>query len=131
MRAYVAITPIELHGFINSGSFKASRVLIVDHTNSENLESNSETEEEWEFESSWQAAKESRAMQESPAALGLVLAIDLEPDQVGATQANYVEVLSNLSWSQVQSLLLAESEDVELSWFAAQEIPTYLPQWLA
>ena len=131
MRAYVAITPIELQGFINSGSFKSSRVLIVDHTNSENLESNSETEEEWEFESSWLAAKESRAMQERPDALGLVLAVDLEPEQMGTTQGNHIDVLSNLSWSQVQSLLLAESEEPELSWFAAQEVATYLPQWLA
>ncbi len=131
MRAYVAITPIELQGFINSGFFRASRVLIADHTNSENLESNSETQEELEFESSWQAAKESRAMQESPDALGLVLAVDLVSDQVGAQEENHVEVLSDLSWSQVQSLLLAESEDTELSWFAVQEIPTYLPQWLA
>lgn len=130
MRAYIAITPNELQGFINSGSFKASKALIVDQSNAENLESDSETVEEMEFESSWQAAKESREMQ-GPEALGLVLAVDLEPDQMGAIEANHIEVLSVLLWSQVQSLLLAESEEAELSWFAAQEIPTYLPQWLA
>ncbi len=128
MRAYVAITPPELQGFIDSGSFKASNALVVNQTLSEELES--DTEEELEFESSFQAAMQSRAMQ-GPGALGMVLAVDLTADQVGAAQGNHVELLSNLSWSQVESLLVAESEEPELSWFAAQEIPTYLPQWLA
>jgi len=131
MRAYVAITPIELQDFFNSSSFKATKALIVDQSNSENLESNSETIEELEFESSWEAALQSRAMQASPDALGLVLAVDLDDEQVGVIEGNQVGLLSNLSWSQVQSLLLAESDEPELSWFAAQEIPTYLPQWLA
>jgi hypothetical protein len=131
MRAYVAITPIELQDFFNSGSFKATKALIVDQSNLEDLESNSETLEELEFESSWEAALQSRTMQESADALGLVLAIDLDDEQVGAIEENQVGLLSNLSWSQVQSLLLAESDEPELSWFAAQEIPTYLPQWLA
>lgn len=130
MRAYVAITPSELQGFIDSGSFKASKARIVNQTQSDDLEPDADTEEELEFESSLQAAMQSRAMQ-GPDALGMVLAVDLAADQVGSIQGNQVEVLSDLSWSQVQSLLLAESEEPELSWFAAQEIPTYLPQWLA
>ena len=128
MRAYVAITPTELRGFMDSGLFHADKALIVGQANSENPES--DTLEELEFESSWQAAMESRAMQ-TPEALGLVLAVDLETEQVGAIRGNHVDVLSSLSWSQVQSLLLAESDEAELSWFAAQEIATYLPQWLA
>ena len=130
MRAYVVITPTELQDFIDSGSFKASKALIVTQSQSDVLESDSETLEELEFESSLQAAMQSRAIQ-GPDALGMVLAVELVADQVGTIEANHVEVLADLSWSQVQSLLLAESEEPELSWFAAQEIPTYLPQWLA
>jgi hypothetical protein len=128
MRAYVAITPSELQGFIDSGSFKASQAWIVNQSHSDDFES--DTEEELEFESSLQAAVQSRAMQ-GPNALGMALAVDLSAEQVGATVENHVEMLSDLLWSQVQSLLLAESDEPELSWFAAQEIPTYLPQWLA
>lgn len=128
MRAYVAITPPQLQGFIDSGSFKASRAWIVNQTQSDDFET--DTEEELEFESSLQATVHSRAMQ-GPDAIGMALAVDLAAEQVGATAENQVEVLSDLLWSQVQSLLLAESDEPELSWFAAQEIPTYLPQWLA
>lgn len=130
MRAYVAITPPELQGFIDSGSFKASKAWIVNQTQSDDFESDSDTAEELEFESSLQAAVQSRATQ-GPDALGMALAVDLATEQVGAIAENQVEVLSDLLWSQVQSLLLAESDEPELSWFAAQEIPTYLPQWLA
>lgn len=130
MRAYVAITPSELQGFMVTGSFTASKALIVNQTQSEDLESDSETQEELEFESSLEGAMQSRAMQ-GPGALGMVLAVDLTTDQVGVSEGNQVVVLEALSWSQVQSLLVAESEEPELSWFAAQEISTYLPQWLA
>jgi hypothetical protein len=131
MRAYVAITPQEVQSFLSAGHFKAIEALMVDQTDFENLGSDSDTQEELEFESSWQAAMQSRAVQVSPNALGMVLAVDLAPEQMGAIEGNHVGLLSELSWSQVQSLLLAESEERELSWFAAQEISTYLPQWLA
>lgn len=131
MRAYVAITPSGLRSFLETGSFHATQALIVDPMSSESLETNPDDQEELEFESSWQAAEESRAMQDLPGALGLVLAVDLVQEQLGEIKGNQVCLLSDISWLQVQSLLLSESEEPELSWFAAQEIPTYLPQWLA
>ncbi len=131
MRGYVAITPSGLQDFIETGSFHVTKALIVDPKNFGSLETNSEDQEELEFESSWKAAEESRAMQSSPDALGLVLAVDLGQEQLGQIEGNQVGLLSEISWPQVQSLLLSESEEPELSWFAAQEIPTYLPQWLA
>lgn len=116
---------------METGSFHATQALIVDPRSSESLETNPDDQEELEFESSWQAAEESRAMQDLPGALGLVLAVDLVQEQLGEIEGNQVCLLSDISWLQVQSLLLSESEEPELSWFAAQEIPTYLPQWLA
>ena len=128
MRAYLAITPPELQRFMDSGSFKAARAWIVNQIQSGDFETDSE--EELEFESSLQAAMQSRVMQ-GPNALGMALAVDLTIEQIGAIAENQVGVLSDLLWSQVQSLLLSESDEPELSWFAAQEIPTYLAQWLA
>lgn len=131
MRAYVPITPLDLQTFLATGLFHATTALIVDPQNSPSTETNSVDQEELEFESSWEAAEESKALQSSPEVLGLALAVDLEKEQMGDVEGKRVSLLSDLSWSQVQSLLLSESEEPELSWFAAQEIPTYLPRWLA
>lgn len=73
----------------------------------------------------------SRQRQSSDDALGFVLAVDLEKGQAGNLEGDQVWLLSNLSLKQVQSLLVAESNEVELSWFAPQEIANYLPNWLA
>ena len=131
MRAYVAITPSELQSFLEIGSFPASQAFVVGLESPDDAALTSDDQEELEFELSWQAAAESRARQGKPMALGMALAVDLEQDQLGEVVGEHVGLLSNILWPQVQSLLLSESEEPELSWFAAQEIPTYLPQWLA
>ncbi len=131
MRAYIPITPMELQTFAETGSLHTAQGLIVDPQSSAGVEMDADDQEEQEFEVSWEAAVESREMQADPHALGFVLAVDLEPGQMGQVQGNNVGLLSDISWSQVQSLLLSESDEEELSWFGPQEIPTYLPQWLA
>ena len=131
MRAYVAITPSGLQSFLQSGSFHVAKALTIELGSSLDFEADPASQEEQEFELSWQAATESRELQGSSAANGYVLAVDLQQEQLGQMQGNHVVLLSDIFWTQVQSLLLAESEEEELSWFAAQEIPTYLPQWLA
>lgn len=131
MRAYIPITPMELQTLVETGSFHTAQGLIVDPQSSAGVEMDADDQEEQEFEVSWEAAVKSREMQADPHAMGFVLAVDLEPGQMGQVQGNNVGLLSDISWSQVQSLLLSESDEEELSWFGPQEIPTYLPQWLA
>lgn len=131
MRAYIPITPMELQTFVETGSFHRAQGLIVDPQSSAGVEMDADDQEEQEFEVSWEAAVKSREMQADPNAIGLVLAVDLEPGQMGEIQGNNVGLLSDISWAQVQSLLLSESDEQELSWFGPQEIPTYLKQWLA
>jgi len=131
MRAYVAITPPELQNFLEKGSFHAAQAFVLDPISSGDAGMTSDDQEEFEFELSWRAAEESRGMQGTSSAVGMALAVDLEQDQMGEVVGEHVGLLSNILWSQVQSLLISESEEPELSWFAAQEIPTYLPQWLA
>lgn len=131
MRAYIPITPMDLQTFIESRSFFAAQGLIVDPQSSDGVEMDADDLEEEEFAVSWEAAVKSREMQADPRAMGFVLAVDLESGQMGQVQGNEVDLLSDISWSQVQSLLLSESDEEELSWFGPQEIPTYLPQWLA
>ncbi len=131
MRAYLPITPENLHVLLNCGSIRAEYALVVDSVEIQSDAATDEDEEEREFEASWKASVKSREIQGNPAAFGFVLALDLESGQIGATQADEVALLSDISWSQVQSLLVADSAEPELSWFAPQEIATYLPQWLA
>lgn len=129
MRAYLPVTPSELRTFVESGLIRAADALIVNPKLSGDTDT--DDQEELEFEASWEAAEKSREMQSDPDAMGFVLAVDLEQGQVGQVQGDEVSLLSDIPWSQVQSLLLSESAEPELSWFAPQEIPSYLPQWSA
>jgi hypothetical protein len=131
MRAYVPITPSEIQSFFISGSLHVAQALSVVQGSSLDFEADPASQEEEEFELSWEAATESRELQGSAAANGYVLAVELLQEQLGQVHDSHVVLLSDILWTQVQSLLLAESEEEELSWFAVQEIPTYLPQWLA
>jgi hypothetical protein len=131
VRAYVAITPAGLQNFLESGSFHVAHALVVVPGSSLDFETDLVSQEEREFELSWAAAEESRGLQGSNSAWGFVLAIDLLPEQLGQIEDDHLVLLSDILWNQVQSLLLAESEEEELSWFAAQEISTYLPHWMA
>jgi hypothetical protein len=131
MRAYVAITPSQLQGFFTSGSLQVAQALTVELGSSLDFEADPANQEEQEFALSWEAASKSRELQGIGPANGYVLAVDLQREQLGELDGNHVSLLSDILWSQVQSLLLADSEEQELSWFAVQEIPTYLPQWSA
>lgn len=131
MRAYVAITPLELQNFLTDGFLEVGQALIVEPEALDETQMDEAEQEELEFETSWNAALISRQKQGSDKSLGLVLAVDLEKDQAGKIDGDHVELRSKLSWTQVQSLLVADSEEFELSWFAPQEIATYLPKWLA
>lgn len=129
MRAYLALTPKELSELLESKSRQFSTAFILTPTF---MEQNSELdEEECEFELSLLAAKASRAKQGLAATPGYVLAADLENRQVGRSIGDEVELLTEVLWSQVESVLVAESEEPELTWYANQEVATYLPQWLA
>lgn len=131
MRVYLPTTPVELKSFLEDGKFRGAFAFVADPRNSEESNTNSEDAEEREFEVSWEAAVKSREMQDGPKALGFVLAVDLPEGQIESSIDGDVGSIADIAWSQVQCLLVAESEEQELSWFAPQEIDAYLPQWLA
>ena len=87
-------------------------------------------EEELEFELSWKAAEQSRGQELISNSRGYVLALEIEPQDVGAEDDCTVEATKPIMWSQVDSVLVADSEERELSWYAPQEVATYLPTWL-
>lgn len=131
MRAYVPITPSQLKDFLSQGEFEVADALIVEPGALAEAELDETEQEELEFERSWSAALISRQRQESDQAFGFVLAAELSLEQAGKIEGEHVALLSKLEWTQVQSLLVAESEEPELSWFAPQEIATYLSNWMA
>lgn len=125
------ITPAELQNFLNDGEFEVTEALIVEPGALAAAHLDEAEQEELEFERSWSAALISRQRQGSDQAFGLALAAELNKEQAGKIEGDHVALLSKLEWTQVQSLLVAESEEPELSWFAPQEIATYLSKWLA
>lgn len=129
MRGYLAVTPKGLSDFYSSGNIDAAKAFATTRYFFE--EYPEVDEEEREFELSWLAALESRALQGSDESLGFVLALNLTSKQTGEEIGNTVSLLTLVEWSQVDSLLVAESADAEMSWYASQEIETQLAQWIA
>lgn len=129
MRGYLAITPTVIDEFLAAGTYRFGSAFV---TTRSFFEENPEVdEEEREFELSWLAAQDSRIQQGSDESHGFVLAVDLRSAQAGNEVGSQVQLLSDISWSQVESLLVAESTEPELTWYASQEIVEHLPQWLA
>ena len=129
MRCYVGITPDELQRFLNEGSFIFPLGMTVTQFRAdENPEAD---EEELEFEVSWIAALESRDRQSSALANGYALALEIPNSSTGSANENGVEIVSPVLWEQVEALLVADSDEMELSWFAPQEVSLQLPAWLS
>lgn len=125
------ITPSELQDFLTDGEFEVTEALIVEPGALVAAHLDETEQEELEFERSWNAALISRQRQGFDQAFGFVLAAELSKEQAGKIEGDHVALLSKLEWAQVQSLLVAETEEAELSWFAPQEIEAYLLKWLA
>lgn len=128
MRGYLAVTPEVLGEFVLNGKHRFASAFVT--TRSFFHENSEVEEEEREFELSWLAAQESRTQQGSEESLGFVLAVDLLTAQTGDEHGNQIKLLSDVSWSQVESLLVAETAEPELTWYASQEIPEHIKQWI-
>jgi hypothetical protein len=129
VRGYIPVKPLALAEFIADGTYRFSTAYVTTkvffHENSEI------DEEEREFELSWLAAQDSRRQQGFEESYGFVLAVDLTTSQVGVEIGYQIELLSDISWSQVNSLMVAESSELELTWYASQEIAENIHQWTA
>ena len=124
MRCFIAVDPKEIEELIHSGSKIFSNILFLAEFEAEN-----EDVEEREFELSLLAARDSlekQVRQGKSNPRGYVLAVDLASvpkDQPLADQS--------IAWADVDSILVADSHDEELSWYARQEVEIFLPNWLS
>jgi hypothetical protein len=127
MRAYLPISHDELAAFLNSGSKELESILAPTPFyvgENEDLD-----EEEIEYLLSLEAAQTALELRSSNKAPGIVLAIELEPQQVNTVNENSVTLNSAITWAQVQCALLLFPDDEELIWFATQEIEINMGEW--
>lgn len=127
MRAYLPISHDELVAFINSGSKTLDSILAPTPFyvgENEDLD-----EEEIEYLLSLEAAQAAFELRSTEKAPGIVLAIELEAQQVNTVNENSVTLNSAITWEQVQCALLLFPDEEELIWFATQEIEINLGDW--
>jgi hypothetical protein len=127
MRAYLPLSHDELAAFLNNGSKELESILAPTPFyvgENEDLD-----EEEIEYLLSLEAAQASMEMRPSNEAPGIVLAIELEAQQVNTVNENSVTLNSPITWEQVQCALLLFPDEEELIWFATQEIEINLGEW--
>jgi hypothetical protein len=131
MRGYIAITPDELAELIKDEEISVESAFIP---TSIFKAANSELgEEESEYILSLLAADDSISYQGDNAKFSFALAVDLEDSQIGSELDVEVNLTSPIKFSQVDCLFVGEvnSEEGELTWYAAQEIALHLPSWQA
>jgi len=127
MRAYLPITQKDLEGFVINKSLEVDELYAPTiHFVVENPELD---EEELEFLLSVAAGEEALELRLSEKAPGIVLAFEIEKEQIAEHYAQSITLTSSVQWDQVQCALLAFQGDDELVWFATQEIELHLAEW--
>ena len=131
MRGYLAVTPDELAELIKDGEISIETAFIP--TNSFKAANSDLGEEESEYILSLLAADDSLSYQGDNAKFSFALAVDLEDSQIGSELDVEVNLTSPVRFSQADCLFVGEvnSEEGELTWYAAQEIALHLPGWQA
>ena len=127
MRAYLPITQKDLEGFVLSKSLEVDELYAPTiHFVLENPELD---EEELEYLLSVAAGEEALELRLSEKAPGIVVAFEIEKEQIAEHYAQSITLTSWVQWDQVQCALLAFQGDDELVWFATQEIELHLAEW--
>ena len=131
MRGYLAVTPDELAELIKDGEISIETAFIP--TNSFKAANSDLGEEESEYILSLLAADDSLSYQGDNAKFSFALAVDLEDSQIGSELDVEVNLTSPVRFSQADCLFVGEvnSDEGELTWYAAQEIALHLPGWQA
>ena len=127
MRAYLPITQKDLEGFLVNKRLEVEELYAPTiHFVVENPELD---EEELEYLLSVAAGEEALELRLSEKAPGIVVAFEIENEQIAEHYAQSITLTSSVQWDQVQCALLAFQGDDELIWFATQEIELHLAEW--
>jgi hypothetical protein len=127
MRAYLPITHKDLEGLVLNKSLEVEELYAPTiHFVVENPDCD---EEELEYLLSVAAGQEALELRLSEKAPGIVVAFEIEREEIAEHYAQSITLVSSLQWDQVQCVLLAFQGDDELVWFASQEIELHLAEW--
>lgn len=127
MRAYLPISHKDLDSFITNKSLEVAELFAATiHCAVENPDHD---EEELEFLLSVAAGEEALELRLSEKSPGIVVALEVNNDQIGEQYSQSITLVSPLLWDQVQCVLLAYQGADELVWFATQEIDLHLAEW--
>ena len=127
MRTYLPISHKDLEGFISSKSLEVDELYAPTiHFEVENPDCD---EEELEYLLSIAAGQEALELRLSEKAPGIVVAFEIEKEQIAEHYAQSITLSWSLRWDQVQCALLAFQGDDELVWFATQEIELHMGEW--
>lgn len=127
MRTYLAISYSQLESFISTLYVEVDELFAP---TSEFLVDNDECDsEELEYMLSVAAGDKALTIRESETSPGLVLAIEIDYNQIDQEGADSITLNSPIRWDQVQCALLAYEDEEELTWFATQEIADEIAGW--
>lgn len=127
MRAYLPIAHKDLESFVINKSLEVDELYAPTiHFVVENPDCD---DEELEYLLSIAAGEAALALRLSENAPGIVVAFEIEKEQIGEHYAQSITLVSSVQWDQVQCALLAFPSDDELVWFATQEIDLHMAEW--
>lgn len=127
MRTYLALSHSQLESFISALSMQVETLFAP--TSDFLIDNDDCDSEELEYLLSVSAGAKALELRNSKLAPGLVLAIEIDYNQVDQEGADSLTLNSPVRWDQVQCALLAYDDEDELTWFATQEIADELASW--
>jgi hypothetical protein len=128
MRGYFATTAREIAAFLESSSAPVGTIYaptIKFQTANVDLD-----DEESEYALSLLAAEDSLELREEDKGPGFVLALEVPENAILEHGEITVTLRDDATWDLVECLFLVSEDGQDLTWFATQEIPSNLPQWL-
>ena len=127
MRAYLPISASDIALFISSKSINAAKLyaptikFLTDNVGHD--------DEEIEYMLSLLAAHDAMQLVDGNPKIGTLLALEIESKEIAVEETDSIVLTGELAWDRVECLftsVLDEEGDIELTWYATQEIEDQL-----